>query len=79
MHALIFEELDEEQILKIDKDGDVANCGVTEYAFFANGAHGPQIRLKRYDFVAPLLADRDASECGKRRQHGCTMSNVHHH
>ncbi len=64
----ILEGLDEEQILRIDSEGDVANCGVTEYAFFANGAYGPQLQLKRYNFVAPLLqtgtpvtAEKDAN------------------
>jgi broad specificity phosphatase PhoE len=64
----IFEELDEEQILKIDKEGDVANCGVTEYAFSANGASSGHLQLKRYNFVAPLTrtgtpvtAEKDAN------------------
>lgn len=51
----IFEELDEEQILTIDQDGDVANCGVTEYAPAANEGAGTRLHLRRYNFVAPLL------------------------
>ena len=64
----IFEELDEEEILKIDKEGDVANCGVTEYAVSANGGSSSRLQLKRYNFVAPLLqtgtpvtAEKDAN------------------
>ena len=64
----IFEGLDEEEILKIDKMGDVANCGVTEYVLSANGASSTRLQLKRYNFVAPLLetgtpvtAEKDAN------------------
>ena len=64
----IFEDLDEEEILKIDKQGDVANCGVTEYAVSANGGSSSRLQLKRYNFVAPLLqtgtpvtAEKDAN------------------
>lgn len=64
----IFEELDEEQILGIDKEGDVANCGVTEYALSPDGTSSTQLKLKRYNFVAPLLqtgtpvtAEKDAN------------------
>jgi hypothetical protein len=32
----LLENLDEAQILAIDAEGDVANCGVTEYAFAAD-------------------------------------------
>ncbi len=51
----ILEELDEQEILRIDKEGDVANCGVTEYAYHTNGGSEPSLRLERYNFVAPLL------------------------
>ncbi|EFG8199569.1 histidine phosphatase family protein [Escherichia coli] len=64
----IFEELDEEEILTIDREGDVANCGVTEYALAANGSSNNHLQLKRYNFVAPLLetgtpvtAEKDAN------------------
>jgi broad specificity phosphatase PhoE len=45
----LIEELDEAAILAIDAKGDVANCGVTEYAL-ANGS----LELVRYSFTAPL-------------------------
>jgi hypothetical protein len=44
----------EEQILAIDAERDVANCGLTEYRFDATrGKHGSLV-LARYNFVAPL-------------------------
>ena len=50
----LVEGLDEEQILAIDRGGDVANCGVTTYelnhALEADGA----LELRAYNFVAPL-------------------------
>jgi len=54
----LFEGMTEEQILAIDRAGDVANCGVTEYALdAASGAPGAKsgaLRLVAYNFVAPL-------------------------
>jgi hypothetical protein len=48
----------EEEILAIDRAGDVANCGVTEYALDpvpgSPGTAGGKLRLVRYNFVAPL-------------------------
>ena len=46
----LLENLDEERILAIDREGDVANCGVTEYAFEPPAG----LVLVRYNFVAPL-------------------------
>jgi broad specificity phosphatase PhoE len=50
----LLEELDEERILQIDREADVANCGVTEYRF--DPAQGPSggMALHRYNFTAPL-------------------------
>jgi broad specificity phosphatase PhoE len=45
----LLEELDEAAILAIDSAGDVANCGLTEYAF-----NGERLELARYNFTAPL-------------------------
>lgn len=63
----IIENLSEEQILAIDRDGDVRNCGVTEYAAGTH-ANGAGMDLIRYNFVAPLVesgtpvtADKDAN------------------
>ncbi len=49
----LLEDLDEERILAIDREGDVANCGVTEYAFDPAG----HLVLCRYNFVAPLESE----------------------
>jgi probable phosphoglycerate mutase len=51
----LLENMTEEQILAIDRDGDVANCSVTEYAFdpAARGGDGDLV-LRRYNFVAPM-------------------------
>jgi broad specificity phosphatase PhoE len=50
----LLEKLTEAEILAIDAEGDVANCGVTEYRF--DPAEGPNggLCLSRYNFVAPL-------------------------
>jgi probable phosphoglycerate mutase len=50
----LIEHMTEEQILKVDLEGDVANCAVTEYRLDATqGQHGALV-LHRYNFVAPL-------------------------
>ncbi|MGZ8469930.1 MAG: histidine phosphatase family protein [Gemmatirosa sp.] len=52
----LLEELTEEEILAIDREGDVANCGVTHYALAPAADDGaePALRLVTYNFVAPL-------------------------
>ncbi|MGG5820440.1 histidine phosphatase family protein [Falsiroseomonas sp. HW251] len=50
----LIENMTEEEILAIDAEGDVANCGVTEYHFDpATGRNGSLV-LRAYNFVAPL-------------------------
>lgn len=51
----IIENLTEEQILEIDRSGDVMNCGVTEYVAEAGEGASSGLVLTRYNFVAPLL------------------------
>jgi probable phosphoglycerate mutase len=51
----IIETLSEQQILDIDRQGDVKNCGVTEYAAASDGQVGGGMALVRYNFVAPLI------------------------
>jgi len=51
----IIENLSEEQILEIDRQGDVSNCGVTEYTAEADKEVGGGLVLTRYNFVAPLV------------------------
>lgn len=48
----LLEHLDEGRILAIDSAGEVANCGVTEYAFDGGAPGG--LKLVRYNFIAPL-------------------------
>jgi probable phosphoglycerate mutase len=50
----LLEDMTEEEILAVDRAGDVANCAVTEYRFDpARGQQGGLV-LHRYNFVAPL-------------------------
>ncbi|MCE3288098.1 MAG: phosphoglycerate mutase [Caulobacter sp.] len=48
----LLENLDETQILAIDAEKDVLNCGVTEYVLDDDEARN--MSLVRYNFVAPL-------------------------
>ncbi|HEX2558574.1 histidine phosphatase family protein [Phenylobacterium sp.] len=56
----LLEELTEDEILAIDRAGDVANCGVTEYRFDPAGGLNGCLRLHRYNFTAPL--EREGAE-----------------
>lgn len=47
----LIERMDEATILAIDREGDVPNCGVTEYAAAADGK---SLTLQDTNFVAPL-------------------------
>jgi len=62
----VIERLTEEQILAIDREGDVANCSVTEYAFDPDEGRDGGLRLVRYNEVehlqqstAPVTAEPD--------------------
>ena len=50
----LVERMTEEQILAVDAEGDVVNCGVTEYAFDPGRGVGGGLSLRRYNFAAPL-------------------------
>lgn len=50
----LLEGLDEERILAIDREGEVANCGVTEYGITRGLTGAPELALRRYNFVVPL-------------------------
>jgi probable phosphoglycerate mutase len=52
----IVEGLDEEQLLAIDRAGDVANCGLTRYV-----ADGDALRLAIYNSVTPPQAEPGAA------------------
>jgi probable phosphoglycerate mutase len=53
----ILEELDEAQVLAIDREGDVVNCGVCEYDFEPDDARHCVPRLVHYNFAAPLIEE----------------------
>ena len=46
----VVERMDEQQILAIDAEGDVANCSVTSYRYDG----GATMRLERYNELTPL-------------------------
>lgn len=54
----IIENLSEAEILAIDREGDIANCAVTQYRY--DEAHGPHggLRLVHYNIVAPMEDDQ---------------------
>jgi broad specificity phosphatase PhoE len=53
----ILEEMDEAQILAIDKESEVLNCGICEYDFEPDDAQLCVPRLLRYNFAAPLIEE----------------------
>jgi broad specificity phosphatase PhoE len=50
----VLEHLDEAQLMEIDRQGDIANCGVTRYAFDEDAR---ELRIAAYNSVAPLEAE----------------------
>lgn len=51
----LLEELDEQQILEIDRVADVANCGITEYVNEQSDREdGDRLVLHRYNHTIPL-------------------------
>jgi probable phosphoglycerate mutase len=50
----LLENLTEEQILAIDREGDVANCAITEYRFDPAAGTDGGLALERYNFTATL-------------------------
>lgn len=65
----IIENLDEASILAIDKEGDVANCSVTEYRQVA-GPRGAKLELVRYNVTAPVEAQGLPVTCEPDRATG---------
>jgi broad specificity phosphatase PhoE len=53
----VIENLSEEQILAIDRSGDVANCSVTEYGFDPGAGKDGGLTLVRYNETAPVEED----------------------
>lgn len=52
----LLDGLNEADILAIDREADIANCGVTEYRFDPNSGPDGGLRLHRYNYTAPLEA-----------------------
>ena len=50
----LLENLEEAEILAIDREGDVANCGVTEYRFNLEPAPTGSLQLHAYNVTAPV-------------------------
>jgi hypothetical protein len=50
----LIENLTEREILEIDRQGDVANCAITEYRLDSSHREKGGLVLERYNFVAPL-------------------------
>jgi len=53
----MIENLSEEEILAIDREGDVANCSVTEYAHDPGAGKDGGLVLVRYNVTAPVEQD----------------------
>ena len=52
----VIENLSEEDILAIDREGDVANCAITEYRFDPSAGRDGKLVLTRYNVIAPMTA-----------------------
>jgi len=50
----VIENLDEEGILAIDREADVANCSITEYRFDPQMGRSGNLALVRYNATAPV-------------------------
>jgi broad specificity phosphatase PhoE len=50
----LLEHMTEDQIMKIDRENEVANCSVTSYVHDATAGPKGQLRLELFNFVAPL-------------------------
>uniref|UniRef100_UPI003442E33B histidine phosphatase family protein n=1 Tax=Sphingomonas bacterium TaxID=1895847 RepID=UPI003442E33B len=50
----VIEHLDEAAILAIDREGDVANCGVTEYRFDPQAGKAGGLVLEHYNYTVPV-------------------------
>jgi broad specificity phosphatase PhoE len=53
----VIENLTEAEILAIDKQGDVANCAITEYRFDPEIGRDGGLVLSRYNVTAPMEED----------------------
>ena len=51
----LLEELNEQEILAIDRAGEVANCGVTSYVLDRDASRSARLSLETYNAVVPLV------------------------
>jgi len=51
----LLERMDEAEILAVDREADVPNCGVTAYAFDPQAGKRGKLVLQLENFVAPLI------------------------
>ncbi|MCH7628790.1 histidine phosphatase family protein [Novosphingobium sp.] len=54
----VIEKLSESEVLAIDREGDVANCAITEYRFDPDAARDGGLARVRYNFTAPMERDQ---------------------
>jgi len=50
----VIENMSEAEVLAIDREGDVANCAITEYRFQPHAGRDGNLALVRYNMTAPL-------------------------
>jgi broad specificity phosphatase PhoE len=50
----LLEHMTEDEILKIDKENEIANCSVTSYEYDESAGPRGKLELKLFNFVAPL-------------------------
>ena len=53
----VIENLTEQEVLAIDRAGDIANCAITEYRFDPAGGRDGSLVLARYNVTAPMEAE----------------------
>ncbi len=51
----LFERMTEDQILDVDRQLDIANCGVCSYEFDSNAGRKGKLVPRLFNFVAPLV------------------------
>jgi broad specificity phosphatase PhoE len=57
----VIENLDEERILAIDREGDVANCSITEYRYDETAGRDGNLVLARYNVTAPMGTEAEVT------------------
>ena len=57
----IVEKMDEAEILGVDREGDVANCSVTEYRFDPQAPGDGGLVLVRYNATAPVAEEAEVT------------------